>query len=144
MSKYSQPISISRLTVGSLRSKTGLLRLDRCRRLGRGMYLVGRDITPGTYRGKAGTDVLSSCYWARLSGLSEDFDDLIANDNATGSYYVSVDASGLRPDDRVRAQIDRIETAQLPCPTSEVSSAIASLAVLSGTSLQGDRQPEAL
>ena len=61
--------------------------------IGPGMYLVGRDITPGTYRGKAGTDVLSSCYWARLSGLSEDFDDLIANDNATGSYYVSVDAS---------------------------------------------------
>ena len=35
-----------------------------------GMYLVGRDINAGTYRGDAGTDVVSSCYWARLSGLS--------------------------------------------------------------------------
>ncbi len=61
--------------------------------IGPGMYLVGRDIAPGTYRGKAGTDVLSSCYWERLSGLSGDLNDLVANDNATGSYYVSVEAS---------------------------------------------------
>ena len=58
-----------------------------------GTYLVGRDIAPGTYRGKAGTGVVDSCYWERLSGLSGDFDDLIANDNANGSYYVTIDAS---------------------------------------------------
>ena len=61
--------------------------------IGPGMYLVGHDISPGTYRGKAGVDVLDSCYWARLSGLSGDFDDVIANDNATGSYFVTVHAS---------------------------------------------------
>lgn len=61
--------------------------------VGPGTYLVGRDIAPGTYRGKAGTGVMDSCYWERLSGLSGDFDDLIANDNANGSYYVSIDAS---------------------------------------------------
>ena len=60
-----------------------------------GLYLVGRDIKPGTYRGKAGTDALSSCYWARLSGLSGDFGHLIANDNATGQFFVTVTPSDL-------------------------------------------------
>ena len=58
--------------------------------IGPGTYIVGRDIAPGTYRGKAGSDVLDSCYWARLSGLSGDFDDIIANENANGSYYMTV------------------------------------------------------
>lgn len=55
-----------------------------------GTYLIGRDIAPGTYRGEAGTDVLESCYWARLSGVSGDFGHLIANDNANGQYFVTV------------------------------------------------------
>ena len=58
-----------------------------------GIYLVGRDISPGTYRGEAGTDVLDSCYWARLSGVSGEFSDLIANDNAVGQYFVSIQDS---------------------------------------------------
>ena len=58
-----------------------------------GTYLVGRDISPGTYRGEAGTGVLDSCYWSRLSGLSGEFTDLLANDNAVGSYFVSVQDS---------------------------------------------------
>ena len=61
--------------------------------LGPGMYLVGRDIKPGTYQGMAGTDVTDSCYWARLSGLSGDMNHLIANDNAIGSYFVTVNSS---------------------------------------------------
>ncbi len=61
--------------------------------IGTGTYLVGRDIAPGTYRGTAGADPLDSCYWERLSGVSGDFDDLITNDNATGSYFVTVDPS---------------------------------------------------
>ncbi len=36
---------------------------------------------------------MSSCYWARLAGLSGDFDDLIANDNATGQFFVEVTPS---------------------------------------------------
>ncbi len=55
-----------------------------------GMHLVGRDIAPGTYQGEAGTGLLDSCYWGRLSGLSGELDDIIANDNANGSFYVSV------------------------------------------------------
>ena len=55
-----------------------------------GTYIVGRDISPGTYQGDGGADVLSSCYWARLSGLSGSFDDLITNDNAVGQFFVNV------------------------------------------------------
>lgn len=58
-----------------------------------GMYIVGRDINPGTYRGEAGTDVLDSCYWARLSGVSGDFSNLIANDNAVGQFFIAVQDS---------------------------------------------------
>ena len=60
-----------------------------------GIHLVGRDITPGTYQGQVGTGVLDSCYWARLSGLSGEFNDIIANDNANGSFYVSVSPTDL-------------------------------------------------
>jgi hypothetical protein len=55
-----------------------------------GMYLVDRDIGPGTYRGKAGDDILDSCYWERLSGVSGTLDDVIANDNAKGQYFIDV------------------------------------------------------
>ena len=58
-----------------------------------GVYLIGRDIVPGTYRGEAGTGALDSCYWARLSGVTGEFSDLIANDNAVGQYFVSVEDS---------------------------------------------------
>ena len=55
-----------------------------------GTHLVGRDIVAGTYRGEAGTGTLDSCYWERLSGVTGEFDDLIANDNAIGQYFVRV------------------------------------------------------
>ena len=55
-----------------------------------GTYLIGRDIKPGMYQGQAGDDILDSCYWARLSGVSEEMNTLIANDNATGSFYIQV------------------------------------------------------
>ena len=58
-----------------------------------GMYLIGRDIGPGTYRGEGGQGILDSCYYARLSGLSGELDDLITNNNATGQFYVTVEAS---------------------------------------------------
>lgn len=55
-----------------------------------GVYLVGRDIQPGRYRGEAGEDILGSCYWARLQNVSGDLNSIIANDNATGQYFVQV------------------------------------------------------
>ena len=54
-----------------------------------GMYLIGRDIEAGTYRGKAGDDILESCYWSRLSNVSGE-DDILANDNANGQYFIEV------------------------------------------------------
>lgn len=58
-----------------------------------GTYLVGYDIQPGTYKGQAGSDVGGSCYWERLRSVAGDFDSIIANDNATGQFYVQVLAS---------------------------------------------------
>jgi len=42
-----------------------------------GTLMVGKDIHPGSWRGTAA----GSCYWARLSGFSGEFDDILANDN---------------------------------------------------------------
>ena len=58
-----------------------------------GMYIVGRDIDAGTYRGEAGEDILDSCYWARLSGVTGTIDDILANNNANGPFYVEVETS---------------------------------------------------
>jgi len=55
-----------------------------------GTYLVGIDIQPGTYKGQAGTEITDSCYWARLRDVSGGMNSIIANDNATGQYYVQV------------------------------------------------------
>jgi hypothetical protein len=54
-----------------------------------GIYLIGRDIETGTFRGEAGEDILDSCYWARLSNVNGD-NNILANDNATGQYYIEV------------------------------------------------------
>ena len=55
-----------------------------------GTYAVGQDIDPGTYVGIAGTGVLDTCYWARLQGVSGALDDILANDNAIGQFYIEV------------------------------------------------------
>ncbi len=54
-----------------------------------GTYLVGRDIDPGLYRGEAGTDMLDSCYWSRLSNVNGE-NNILANGNETGQYFVEV------------------------------------------------------
>ena len=38
----------------------------------------------------AGYGVLDSCYWARLQGVSGALDDILANDNAMGQFYIEV------------------------------------------------------
>ncbi len=55
-----------------------------------GTYAVGQDIDPGTYVGIAGTGVLDTCYWARLQGVSGALDDILANGNAMGQFYIEV------------------------------------------------------
>lgn len=44
---------------------------------GDGIYIIGEDIKPGTYR----SDGSDSCYWERLAGFSGELDDIIANGN---------------------------------------------------------------
>lgn len=51
-----------------------------------GISLVGVDIQPGTYRSDN-----EDCYWARLSGTSGSFNDIIANSN--GATVVTIDSS---------------------------------------------------
>jgi len=58
-----------------------------------GMYIVGRDIQAGTYKGQAGTDIMDSCYWGRLSNVAGGLDSILANDNAIGQFYVQVAGS---------------------------------------------------
>lgn len=47
---------------------------------GDGVWLVGADIAPGTYRSLVPASS-RNCYWARLSGAAGDFDDILANSN---------------------------------------------------------------
>ncbi len=57
---------------------------------GSGTFIVGEDIQPGTYRTDGGTGL---CYWARLSGLSGEFHDIITNGLPEGPGYVTIAAS---------------------------------------------------
>ncbi len=52
-----------------------------------GTYQVGSDMQPGTYRTREGS---SGCYYARLGGFSGEFDDILANGNATGPAIVTI------------------------------------------------------
>lgn len=56
-----------------------------------GMYLVGDEITPGTYRFTLDPDSFTGFgYWARLSGVTGEFDEIIANDTPSGDIYVEI------------------------------------------------------
>lgn len=52
-----------------------------------GTYLVGKDVVPGTYEA---SEAGASCYWARLSGLSGETTDIIANDSRAISPIVTL------------------------------------------------------
>ncbi len=58
---------------------------------GDGTFLVGKDIEPGTYRGNEAGGKM--CYWTRLSGLSGEMGDMIANDIAQGPTVVTIKAT---------------------------------------------------
>ncbi|PGK52100.1 hypothetical protein CN918_30375 [Priestia megaterium] len=51
---------------------------------GDGVYLVGVDIEPGTYK------ATGSGYWERTRSVSKDLDDIIANANPTGNAVVQI------------------------------------------------------
>jgi hypothetical protein len=58
---------------------------------GDGDFQVGSDIKPGTYRTSGNDDGM--CYWERAKDSSGEMDSLLANDNVTGTSYVTVKAS---------------------------------------------------
>ncbi|MGW0912431.1 hypothetical protein ACWD1Z_11860 [Streptomyces sp. NPDC002784] len=58
---------------------------------GDGDFEVGSDIKPGTYRTTGNADGL--CYWERAKDSSGEMDSLLANDNVTGTGYVTISAS---------------------------------------------------
>jgi hypothetical protein len=60
--------------------------------IGNGIHQVGNDIEPGTYstEGPDPDDLFPFCYYARLSGLSGELDDIISNNNIEGPGTVVV------------------------------------------------------
>ncbi|WP_280881320.1 hypothetical protein [Streptomyces pseudovenezuelae] len=56
-----------------------------------GMFAVGGDIAPGTYRSTGNT--ADSCYWERAKDAKGDIDSIVANDNVTGTAVVTITAS---------------------------------------------------
>jgi len=53
-----------------------------------GLYLIGVDIEPGTYKGET-----EGCYWERLKDVDGGFGSIISNGNSDGQFYVKVGES---------------------------------------------------
>jgi hypothetical protein len=58
---------------------------------GDGDFRVGSDIKPGTYRTTGNRDGM--CYWERAKDAKGEMDSIIANDNVSGTSYVTVKAT---------------------------------------------------
>ncbi len=57
---------------------------------GEGVWVVGSDISAGTYRN---SDSSGFCYWARLSGFSGDIEDIITNEFTDTIQIVEISSS---------------------------------------------------
>jgi hypothetical protein len=55
-----------------------------------GMFKVGSDVAPGTYRSTGNSD---GCYWERAKDAGHSIGSIIANNNVTGSAVVTISAS---------------------------------------------------
>lgn len=55
-----------------------------------GKLLVGSDIQPGLYLTVVPSESFN-CYWARLSGLSGDFNEILANNNSPSNAHLVVE-----------------------------------------------------
>ncbi|WP_415952551.1 hypothetical protein [Streptomyces sp. KLOTTS4A1] len=55
---------------------------------GDGDFEVGSDVKPGTYRTTGNDDGM--CYWERLNDSADELEAIIANDNVTGTSYVTI------------------------------------------------------
>lgn len=62
--------------------------------IGPGVHVVGTDIAAGTYRTAGPSDsAIPNCYWARLSGLSGELDEIITNGLPQGPATVQIQES---------------------------------------------------
>jgi hypothetical protein len=80
-----------------------------------GTYIVGTDIKPGYYYGLAGIDFGDSCYWERLKDLSGNLDSILANNNASGQFYIEV----LESDSALKTDCQLTYLSSLPEPVTE-------------------------
>ncbi|GHA94925.1 hypothetical protein ACIQRS_18840 [Streptomyces termitum] len=55
-----------------------------------GMFKVGVDVAPGTYRSTGNKD--AGCYWERSKDAAHGINSILANDNATGTAIVRIGA----------------------------------------------------
>ncbi len=55
-----------------------------------GMYLVGRDINAGIYRGIPKDGAKAPCFWERLQNVAGSWDGVIANGHETKEFYVEI------------------------------------------------------
>ncbi|WAZ22232.1 hypothetical protein STRCI_003468 [Streptomyces cinnabarinus] len=81
-------VSTDRGTDGKKKSDTADVAEKKVAFAGDGDFQVGSDIKPGTYRTTGNTDGM--CYWERAKDASGEMDSLLANDNVTGTSYVTV------------------------------------------------------
>jgi hypothetical protein len=63
--------------LSAVTTDTGAIEVD-------GTYIVGTDVSAGTWRSTGG----ELCYWARLKGFGGTLDEIIANDNVLGGSTV--------------------------------------------------------
>lgn len=56
-----------------------------------GMFRVGADIAPGTYKSTGNAD--DSCYWERTKDADHGIDSILANNNVTGTAVVTIKSS---------------------------------------------------
>lgn len=77
--------------VAALQKELGMLKRTKATSTfeGSGIYMVGSDIKPGTYRAAASP----GCYYAVLRALDGSLDNIIANGNVDGPVVIEVPSS---------------------------------------------------
>lgn len=71
-----------------------------------GMYIVGRDIEAGTWRGQVAEDQ-TPCYWERLSCVRGNIHCVIANGIGEGQFFIEVAPSDFALD--IRCPVQKVE-----------------------------------
>jgi hypothetical protein len=71
------------------RTRTVEAQPDAARSFGDGVWVVGEEVAPGTYRAPGG----SGCYWARLRNFSAGLNSIIANGGFSRNQTVTIQAS---------------------------------------------------